>query len=272
MRPARLAALVALLAAPLLAPPPARAATPPHATARPRTIIAALPISRMDLPWWRKRFEEKQAELHRGPVDLVFYGDSITQDWEKHGPPAAQDFAPVWQHFYGGRHAVNLGFIGDTTANLYWRVLHGEASGIDPKVAVILIGANNLGYLHWSAPDTLDGINVIIEALHKRLPHTKILLLGVLPSDRTAWASRTTITINHDLAARYAGGGPGGVVTFLDVGHVLMKNGRLDHSLFLDPLENPPRPPLHPTAQGMARIAAAMEPTLARLLGDRPRR
>lgn len=269
MRPSRLA-LLAAFAALLAAPPtlPAQAA-PVHEQARPRTVIAAIPISRMDLRWWRDRFEAKQAILHRGPVDLVFYGDSITHDWEKHGPPASQDFAPIWQHFYGDRHAVNLGFIGDTTANLLWRVMNGEATGIHPKVAVILIGANNLGYLHWSAADTLDGIGKIIAQLRERLPTTKILLLGVLPSDRTAWASRTTIEINQELAARYAHGGPGGMVTFLNVGHVLMKNGVLDRSLFLDPLETPPRPPLHPTAQGQARIAAAMEPTLARLMGDR---
>jgi lysophospholipase L1-like esterase len=43
----------------------------------------------------------------------------------------------------------------------------------------------------------------------------------------------------------------------------------LDRSLFLDPLLQPPEPPLHPSAEGQARMAAAMEPTLAALLGDR---
>ena len=56
-------------------------------------------------------------------------------------------------------------------------------SDIAPKAAVILIGANNLGRVHWSAEDTVTGIDTIIDELHKRLPKTKILLLGVLPSD-----------------------------------------------------------------------------------------
>lgn len=231
-----------------------------------RTILAAIPISRMDLHWWRARFDEKQAELHRRHPSLVFYGDSITQDWERHGPPAWMDFAPVWQRFYGDRDAINLGFTGDTTASLLWRIEHGEATGIAPKVAVILIGANNLGYLHWSADDTVLGIDTIVRELRQRLPGTKLLLLGILPSDRTVWATQTTLDVNRRLAQQFS---HDGAVTFLDVAHVFMRDGKLDRDLFLDPRKTPPEAPLHPTAQGQALMAAAMEPTLASLMGDR---
>lgn len=231
-----------------------------------RTVLAAIPISRMDLPWWHQRFEAKQAELHARHPALIFLGDSITQNWERHGPPAWADYAPVWRRFYGDRNAVNLGFIGDTTASLIWRLRNGEAEGIDPKVAVVLIGANNLGRLHWSADDTVLGIETIIGLLHRHLPHTKVLLLGVLPSERTAWATETTLAINRMLAAKY---GHAGTVTFLDVGHALMRDGKPDRSLFYDPKLKPPEAPLHPTAQGMELIAAAMEPTLSHLMGDR---
>lgn len=231
-----------------------------------RTILAAIPITRMDLHWWRARFDEKQTELRDRHPALVFYGDSITQDWERDGPPAWMDFAPIWQRYYGDRNAVNLGFIGDTTANLLWRIEHGEASGIDPKVAVILIGANNLGYLHWSADDTVLGIDTIVRQLRARLPNTKLLLLGILPSDRTAWATQTTIEVNNRLSQQFSHGGD---VTFLNVGSVFMQDGKLDRNLFLDPRKHPPEAPLHPTARGQALMAAAMEPTLARLMGDR---
>lgn len=230
-----------------------------------RTILAAVPISRMDLHWWRARFDAKQAELRERHPALVFYGDSITQDWERHGPQPEADFAPTWQRFYGDRNAVNLGFTGDTTASLLWRIEHGEASGIDPKVAVVLIGANNLGYLHWSASDTVLGIDTIIRQLRARLPHTRILLLGILPSARSAWATATTAAVNRELAAQFAHANN---VRFLDVGHVFIRDGKLDRDLYLDPRETPPRAPLHPTAQGQALMAAAMEPTLAALMGD----
>jgi lysophospholipase L1-like esterase len=231
-----------------------------------KPILAATPISRMDLPWWRQRFEAKQAELHRGRVDLVFYGDSITQDYELAGPEPWRNFRPVWDRFYIARHAVNLGFNGDTTANLLWRLEHGEADGITPKVAVVLIGANNLGRLHWSAEETLAGIDADVAAIRRHLPGTKILVLGILPSERTAWATETTAVVNRTLASRYE---PGDDVNFLDVGAVFMKDGRLDRSLFLDPLLTPPAPPLHPSPEGQARMAAAIEPDLAALMGDR---
>jgi lysophospholipase L1-like esterase len=235
-------------------------------TPRVRPVLAAMPIARLDLPWWRQRFEEKERRLHEARVDLVFYGDSITQDYELGGPEPWRDFRPVWNRFYGDRHAVNLGFKGDTTASLLWRLEHGEADGIAPKVAVVLIGANNFGRVHWSAEPTLAGIDADVAAIRVHLPGTKILLLGVLPSERSAWVSENTLAVNRALAERWR---PGGDVTFLDVSPVFMKDGRLDRGLFLDPLLTPPEPPLHPTAEGQARMAEAIEPALATLLGDR---
>jgi len=226
---------------------------------------ATNPLSRDNLPWWHARHEEKLARIRQGHVDLVFLGDSIMQDWEERGPPEWRDFAPQWQRFYGDRNAVNLGFKGDTTASLLWRIEHGEVDGINPKVAVILIGANNNGRMHSSAEQTLEGIAAIIGALHRRLPQTRILLLSVLPSERSAWVDETTAAINRGLAERY---GHGGEVTYLDVTPVFMKDGHLDRSAFLDGYLTPPDPLLHPTAQAQARLSAFIEPTLSRLMGD----
>jgi lysophospholipase L1-like esterase len=231
------------------------------------TVLAATPLSRMDLPWWHARHEAKLAELHNGRVDLLFLGDSITQDYEVSGPYDWLDYAPIWQRFYGDRNAVNLGFNGDATSHLLWRIENGEVSGIAPKVAVILIGANNLGRLHWSAMDTVTGIEAIIAQLHRRLPHTRLLLIGVLPSDRSAWASDTTVAINRALAVRY---GHASDVTYLDITPVFMRAGRLNRDLFADPKMTPPRAPLHPSAEGQRLMAEAIEPTLATLFGDRP--
>ena len=247
----------ACLALLLLLPGGASPATP--------TVLAATPLSRMDLHWWRERFEEKQRELRTHKIDLLFLGDSITQDYELRGPPEWRDFVPIWQRYYGDRNAVNLGFKGDATSHLLWRIENGETDGITPKVAVILIGANNLGRLHWSPEDTVAGIDAIIAQLRHRLPDTKLLLLGVLPSERSDWASRATIEINRALAARYQGAGE---VNYIDVGPLFMKNGRLNRELFLDPKLTPPAAPLHPTAEGQALMAAAIEPALAALLGD----
>jgi lysophospholipase L1-like esterase len=231
--------------------------------------LAATPLSRMDLPWWRARFEAKQAELRAGPVDLLWLGDSITQDFEKDGPEAWRNFRPVWAHFYGGRHAVDLGFNGDATCHLLWRMEHGELDGVHPRAAIILIGANNFGKLHWPAEPTLAGIVAIVDELHRRLPATRILLLGVLPSIRNAWVDQNTAALNHALAARY--GAPGSGVIFRDLSALFLRNGRVDADAFLDRRLTPPDPPLHPSAQTQARIAAAIEPVVSSMLGDRPR-
>ncbi len=227
---------------------------------------AALPYSRMDLPWWRARVAAKAAELRAGPVDLVWYGDSITQQFEQDGPQPWRRFAPVWDRFYAPRHAINLGFRGDATAHLLWRIQHGEAEGIHPRLAIILIGANNFGHLHWPAAPTLLGIEAIVDALHARLPGTRLLLLGVLPSIRSAWVDANTAELNHQLAVRY---GDGREAVFRDLTALFLdRSGHVDAADFLDPLLQPPDPPLHPTAQTQERIAEAIEPVVSKLMGD----
>jgi lysophospholipase L1-like esterase len=239
----------------------------PHAQAD-TARLASVPLSRMDLPWWRARFDAKAQEMRHQPVDLVWYGDSITQYWETAGPEAWRNFAPIWQHYYGGRHALNLGFKGDTTAHLLWRIENGEATLIHPKAAIVLIGANNFGRLHWPAPETEAGIVKIVDELHARLPGVKILLIGVLPSIRGPWVADNTRRLNSALASRYRSSSG---TRFVDVSNLFGSNGTTDASSFLDPHLMPPDPPLHPSAQTMAKIAAAIEPDVAAMLGDHAR-
>jgi lysophospholipase L1-like esterase len=248
-------------------------AAPATVDAKAASTLASEPIGRTDLPWWLQRHEAKLAELRGRKPRLVFLGDSITQDWEETGPPAWRDFKPVWDHFYGDRDAINLGFKGDTTASLLWRIRNGEVAGIAPRAAVVLIGANNLGRVHWSAADTVTGIDAILAELGKRLPSTPILLLSVLPSERSAWVTKTTRQINQELEKRYP---PppfraGQRVTFLDVTSVFMHDGALDRDAFLDSHLTPPDPLLHPTAQAQAALARVMEPVLSSMLQDKPK-
>ena len=236
-----------------------------------RVPVAATPISRMETTPWRVRHLAKLDEARSRPIDLVWLGDSITQDWEMNGPEEWRMFAPVWQRFYGDRNALNLGFGGDTTAHLLWRMQNGELEKLHPKVAIILIGANNMGRVRWDAPQTVTGIDAVVKEAQRRLPGTKILLLSVLPSIRNKFVTRTTEAINRELAARYGNGAVPGV-TWFDATSLFMKNGEADRTQFFDDQLTPPNPPLHPTAQAQARLAEAIEPTLARLMGDRARR
>jgi hypothetical protein len=158
--------LAAALASPLL-PSPALARVP----------LAAEPIDRMTTPWWRERHEAKLAEIRRSAPNLLMLGDSITQDYEERGPPGWRDFVPVWEHFYGGRRAINLGFKGDATSHLLWRLLHGELEGMRPRAAVLLIGANNMGAPHWGAADTIEGIEAILRLCRQKQPQMGVALV-----------------------------------------------------------------------------------------------
>ncbi len=71
-------------------------------------------------------------------VDLLWIGDSITHGWEEKGKA-------VWEKYYAPRHSFNIGYSGDRTEQVLWRLENGEIDGIAPKVVVIMIGTNNTG-------------------------------------------------------------------------------------------------------------------------------
>jgi lysophospholipase L1-like esterase len=175
----------------------------------------------------RGRHEAKLLEASSRPVQLVLLGDSITVSYELKGPEWLRDYSSVWQRYYADRDALNLGLSGDGTRHLLWRIIHGEIDSIAPKVEVILIGTNDIGWLHRTAADTVAGIEAVVAELHLRLPATKILLVGLLPSDRSLWVQQATAEINSALAAHY-GNGQVPYVTFRDVSPVLLKSSVLD--------------------------------------------
>ena len=225
--------------------------------------IADTPISRMQIPWWRQRFDQKQVELHVKSPELVWFGDSITQDWERNGPEPWLQFAPIWNRFYGSR-AVDLGFKGDSTCHLLWRLLHGELDGYKPKVAIILIGANNFGRVHTDANATFAAITDIVSIVRRKTPETRIVLVGVLPSIRSSWVDVNTRRLNSKLNSAFTGNA---AVTFVDASALFTVNDQTNADDFIDPKMIPPEPALHPTAQAQERLAYLLQPIVQRDLG-----
>jgi lysophospholipase L1-like esterase len=222
---------------------------------------AARPIDRMSTPWWRDRHIEKLADIKRGTsFDLVLLGDSILHNLESYGPEPWRDYREVWAKYFAPRHTLNLGFKGDATSHLLWRIRNGELEGLAPKAAIILIGANNMGRLHWPAADSVMGVEAVVDETQRLLPRTQIILLAILPSDRSAWVDETTAAINRGLASRYAAGR----VIWHDASKLFLRQGRVDHSQFYDPRLTPPEPALHPTPEGMAKLAENLAPLLDR--------
>jgi lysophospholipase L1-like esterase len=223
----------------------------------------------LSYPWWAARHKALVESVKSHPdTQLLFIGDSITNNYIKAHPPD-ENFLPTWDEFYEPRKALNLGFSGDTTANVLWRIDHGEVEGLHPRVAVLLIGTNNTAqHFNQTAEQTEAGIDAIIADLEDRLPETKILLLGILPSDISDIKTHRDLAINQYLAACY---GENPRVTYLDINSIFYKNGGLNRAIFYDPRLPQPGKALHPDTVGQRMMAEAIEPALAKLMGDAPR-
>ena len=135
--------------------------------------------------WWERRHEEKLAEIAAsgGEIDLVFVGDSITHNWEgARGPGSAYGGKPLAE--LKKRYSVlNLGFGGDTTRNVLWRLENGEMDGYKAKCVMLMIGTNNGG---TSAEDTAAGVKAILDLIALKQPQAVTILLPIFPSGATA--------------------------------------------------------------------------------------
>lgn len=215
-----------------------------------RAHTAVLPDDRLDQEWWKKRHGEKVAQANSGGHDLIFIGDSITHGWEGAGKA-------TWEKHYGDRKALNLGFSGDRTEHVIWRLENGELrKQQNAKVAVIMIGTNNTGHNQQDPSETADGIKRILSILRARCPDAKVLLLGVFPRDHEPDGKLRQI--NNALNKRIAELHDGERVHFLDIGpRFLDEDGRLPKEIMPDFL--------HPREKGYAIWAEAIEAKLVEL-------
>ena len=209
---------------------------------------AVTPAHRLD--WWGLRHQQILERLKKGNVDLIFIGDSITHRWEHKGKK-------IWDQYYGKRNAVNMGFGGDTTQHVIWRLEHGEIDNISPKVAVLMIGTNNS---HANTPEEIsDGIKVICKILRTKLPTTKILLMAIFPRGQEPSPQRDTNDKASEIASEIA---DGKMIHYININHnFLAEDGSLPKEIMPDYL--------HPKAKGYEIWAEAMELKLAELMGEK---
>ncbi|MBP0444033.1 GDSL family lipase [Roseomonas sp. SSH11] len=202
-------------------------------------------------PYWRARVAElsRVASRDMSYARMIFFGDSITHVWH----------LPVWEQYYGSRGGVNFGVAGDFTQGLLWRLNQGGQwpASLKPKLAVLLIGTNNAAY---SAPpeNTALGIAETVRLIRQRSPATRVLIIGILPrgADASDPARRVNQRVN-ELVSRCA---DQRWVFYVDVGNALLdQQGRLSEQIAHDRL--------HLTAEGYARLSAALAPTINALMG-----
>src|ERR1035438_2606865 len=98
---------------------------------------AVVPVVRTNAGWIQ-RHESMNRQAKQGHIDLIYVGDSIVEHFNKQGKE-------VWEHYYAGRNALNLGIGGDRTEHVLWRLDHGNIDGITPKLAItFLVVIDNL--------------------------------------------------------------------------------------------------------------------------------
>jgi beta-glucosidase len=213
---------------------------------------AVTPVPRPEVKSWMPRHQAVLDRVAQGNVDLLMIGDSITHGWEMSGKP-------VWDKYYAPRNAVNMGFGGDRTENVLWRLENGEIDNIHPKLAVLLIGTNNSNGNSHTPEQIADGIKAIVCMLRTKLPETKVLILAILPrGDASAVAQRAKNAKASELAAQMA---DGKMIFFLDINKALLnEEGELTRDVMPDLL--------HPQEKGRKLWAEAMEPTIAKLMGE----
>ncbi|MFA6473219.1 MAG: GDSL-type esterase/lipase family protein [Candidatus Latescibacterota bacterium] len=149
------------------------------------SAIVPTPKIENDFYDWYQRHQQVKEQIKKQPVDLVFIGDSITHMFGGLPHSNVVHGGAVWDKYYGGLNVVNMGFGWDRTQNVLWRLENGEFEGIQPKVAVLLIGTNNLTGTENARENTpseiAEGIEAICETIRAKAPNCRILLLGILP-------------------------------------------------------------------------------------------
>jgi len=218
--------------------------------------------------YWRGEFQRvNKAVAEAKDCQIVFFGDSITLRWSRLGAEGQT----VWEKHFAKYHPINMGNSGDITPVMLYRTTHGNLDfpkGEAPQVAVLLCGTNNYvvrqsdgGKVKWDLGmktppgEVAEGIRAVAQSFRKKLPQTRLILLGILPvKNQKKWAKCAQ---TNKLLSKFQF--PKNEVVFLDLKDRFVKeNGALKDDLFIDGT--------HLTAEGYSVMAEALIPHLERLI------
>jgi lysophospholipase L1-like esterase len=122
-------------------------------------------------------FKQENLEYKNKSVDVVFLGDSLTEGYNI-------------EEFYPEYVVLNRGISGDTTVGLEQR-LDVSLFAIQPKVAVMLIGANNMDTM-------LENYESILKSFKENVSKTKIILLS-LTSMSGEWGKKNHLAAYNNV-------------------------------------------------------------------------
>ena len=225
---------------------------------RPSTVIPDGRKWRTDS--WRKRCALKQAEIAANEnrvFDIVFFGDSITHNWER--DDAWGVYAQyggfgkgVWTEAFKDLKVLNVGIGGDRTQDLLWRGMNGDLDNYKAKMFVVMIGTNNV---RVNTPEEIaEGVKAVVELVKEKHPESKVVLYAIFPrgenaDDRLRAKNEQANAIIEKLA-------DGETVFWRNINaQFLTDDGRLTREMMPDFL--------HPTPKGYRIWADDLKPLIA---------
>ena len=204
-------------------------------------------------PPWNKECEDRIAAMKGQPCDLIFIGDSITQNFVEPSTPGWPLVGkPVWDKCYANRHALDFGVGADATQHVLWRLDHMDIRDFRPKVAVVLIGTNNA---QDTPSDVANGVRAVVAKTQAVFPGVRVILVSILPTTRQgqkmAEANKIIQTFGDDRS-----------VFYFDLASKMTPVGDNWKGVGFDHL--------HLAPEGYELWASSMEPLLTRLLSGTP--
>lgn len=194
--------------------------------------------------------KDKDEALKKGPIRLVFIGDSITDAWR------GGEQNKIYKERWGKYNPLNLGISGDKTEHVLWRLENGELDGLSSgtKLVVMMIGTNNLGNPPRSTPEeAAAGVTHLVKTIRQKLPKARVLLLGVFPRGKEPTDPyRAQIKTINDTISKLDDGRQ---VKYLDLSDTFLDDGGV---LPADVMPDQ----LHPNLKGYEMWADAMAPAI----------
>ena len=204
--------------------------------------------------WWANRFLSRHQAIEKvkgGSVDVVLLGDSIMHFWEWKHPKS-------WAKFTANRTALNLGYGGDRTQNVLWRIAHGELDGYKAKNIVLMIGTNNNTSNDTNPTNVALAVEKIAAAVRAKQPGAQLILHPIFPRGASAdskhhAAARPRNDRTNELLKAFAAAHP--EITWIDFNDKMVDStGWVPRAIMADEI--------HPTDAGYDLWMAAILPRL----------
>ena len=175
-------------------------------------------------PEFMKAQAGHQKALTEKNPELIILGDSVM-----HNLPGK-----ILNARLGRYSPSNQAYGGDQTEHQLWRVLHLDYSAHNPKIALIMIGINNIADPVYSVGDVVSGMTALVSALRAQSPKTKILLLGILPAGKSL-AAEPNLTRIPAVNAALAKLADGAHIFYADITRQMAEpDGTLAREIFYD--------------------------------------